>query len=108
MTDLIREAPLGQIIRYVSGNKLFLYQDEKPDFRCPNSYAHPETGKYSPSSLNASAVVESIEENSEEKVARDVEELEPKLTRTSTAAHCIMSFTGRPKMNWVWRRRNPW
>ncbi|KAK9342426.1 MFS general substrate transporter [Lipomyces starkeyi] len=46
MTDLIREAPLGQIIRYVSGNKLFLYQDEKPDFRCPNSYAHPETGKY--------------------------------------------------------------
>ncbi|KAK9481760.1 major facilitator superfamily domain-containing protein [Lipomyces starkeyi] len=66
MTDLIREAPLGQIIRYLSGNKLFLYQDEKPDFRCPDSYAHPETGKYSLSSLNASDAVENIEENSEE------------------------------------------
>ncbi|KAK9489716.1 major facilitator superfamily domain-containing protein [Lipomyces doorenjongii] len=93
MADLIREAPLGQIIRYLSGNKYFLYQDEKPDFKCPNSYGHPETVKESMASFNASEVGEISEGTSEEKVERDGEELGPQLTRTSTAAHRITSFT---------------
>ncbi|KAK9235730.1 major facilitator superfamily domain-containing protein [Lipomyces kononenkoae] len=93
MADLIREAPLGQIIRYLSRNKYFLYQDEKPDFECPSSYAHPETVKETVASFNGLEARENSEETSEEKVERDGEELGPTLTRTSTAAHRIMSFT---------------
>lgn len=29
MLDLIRDAPVGQIIRYVTGNKVLLYPEEK-------------------------------------------------------------------------------
>ena len=32
MTDIIRDAPLGQIIRYIFRDKVLLYPEEKPDF----------------------------------------------------------------------------
>ncbi|KAL8931362.1 MAG: hypothetical protein Q9211_007017, partial [Gyalolechia sp. 1 TL-2023] len=38
MADLFREAPIGQIIRFVSGNKFFLYPEERPDFQLPEAY----------------------------------------------------------------------
>ncbi|KAL7921906.1 MFS general substrate transporter [Trichoderma austrokoningii] len=38
MLDIIREAPLGQAIRFVSRNKLLQYPEEKPDFKLPDLY----------------------------------------------------------------------
>ena len=38
MADLIRDAPLGQIIRFVTGNRLLQYEEEKPGFELPASY----------------------------------------------------------------------
>lgn len=38
MSDLIREAPIGQIIRYISGNKYLQYPEEKPDFHLPQEW----------------------------------------------------------------------
>src|ERR1700712_1856917 len=38
MTDLIREAPLGQSLRWLSGNKLFQYPEERADFVVPVQY----------------------------------------------------------------------
>lgn len=42
--DLIRDAPMGQLIRYITGNRVLLYPEERPDFRCPASY-HPDTAE---------------------------------------------------------------
>ncbi|KAK3620813.1 hypothetical protein LTR56_020587 [Elasticomyces elasticus] len=39
MTDLIREAPLGQLMRFLSRNKLFQYPEEQPGFVLPLQYA---------------------------------------------------------------------
>ncbi|KAF5969123.1 hypothetical protein FBULB1_10403 [Fusarium bulbicola] len=38
MSDLIRDAPLGQLIRFVTRNKYLQYPEEKPDFRLPESW----------------------------------------------------------------------
>ncbi|KAL8992055.1 MAG: hypothetical protein Q9188_007667, partial [Gyalolechia gomerana] len=38
MADLFREAPIGQLIRFASGNKYFQYPEEKPDFQLPEAY----------------------------------------------------------------------
>ncbi|KAF2000257.1 multidrug transporter [Amniculicola lignicola CBS 123094] len=36
--DLVRDSPFGQILRYVTKNRVFLYPEEKPDFQCPSGY----------------------------------------------------------------------
>ena len=38
MSDLIREAPIGQILRFVTRNKVLLYPEEKPGFELPTEY----------------------------------------------------------------------
>jgi DHA1 family multidrug resistance protein-like MFS transporter len=40
MADLIREAPLGQLIRWISGNRLFKYPEERADFVLPAQYGN--------------------------------------------------------------------
>ncbi|GKU01695.1 major facilitator superfamily transporter [Fusarium langsethiae] len=35
MSDIIRDAPLGQLIRFVTRNKYLRYPEEKPDFKLP-------------------------------------------------------------------------
>ncbi|KAK3067024.1 hypothetical protein LTR53_016339 [Teratosphaeriaceae sp. CCFEE 6253] len=39
MKDLIREAPLGQMLRFLSFNRLFRYPEEQPGFVVPVQYA---------------------------------------------------------------------
>ena len=39
MKDLIREAPIGQAIRFLSRNRLFQYPEERADFTLPIQYA---------------------------------------------------------------------
>ena len=38
MTDLVREAPVGQIIRWVTRNRVLQYPEELPDFKLPEAY----------------------------------------------------------------------
>jgi DHA1 family multidrug resistance protein-like MFS transporter len=38
MSDLLRDAPVGQVIRWVTRNKYLQYPEEKADFQCPSSY----------------------------------------------------------------------
>lgn len=42
MADIIREAPLGQLIRWLTGNKYLKYPEEEADFQCPRCYSHTE------------------------------------------------------------------
>jgi DHA1 family multidrug resistance protein-like MFS transporter len=50
-TDIIRDAPFGQLLRYATGNRVLRYPEELPDFQCPHVYkdsnaasaaAHPD------------------------------------------------------------------
>ncbi|KAL9045645.1 MAG: hypothetical protein Q9214_001340 [Letrouitia sp. 1 TL-2023] len=38
MSDLIRDAPVGQVIRFITGNRVLLYPEEIPGFELPASY----------------------------------------------------------------------
>lgn len=40
MSATMRDAPLGQLLRLVSGNRFFRYQEELPDFQLPLGLAH--------------------------------------------------------------------
>ena len=43
MSALIRDAPFGQIVRYITNNRVFQYPEERPDFQLPAAYALAET-----------------------------------------------------------------
>jgi DHA1 family multidrug resistance protein-like MFS transporter len=36
--DTMRDAPVGQLIRFLTGNKFFQYPEEKPDFKLPEAW----------------------------------------------------------------------
>jgi MFS transporter, DHA1 family, multidrug resistance protein len=38
MSALLRDAPVGQLIRWVTKNRVLQYPEEKPGFVCPNDY----------------------------------------------------------------------
>jgi len=38
MSDLMREAPIGQLLRFVTKNKIFKYPEELPSFQLPETY----------------------------------------------------------------------
>lgn len=46
MSDLLRDAPIGQLIRWVTKNRVLRYSEEKPGFTCPSGY-HGEKSSYS-------------------------------------------------------------
>ncbi len=58
MTELIREAPLGQIIRWVTRNRVLQYPEELPGFELPETYNSilnsPDPEKHSIASRTAS------------------------------------------------------
>lgn len=45
MSELMREAAFGQIMRYLSGNRLFQYPEDRADFQLPSQYQNvdPDT-----------------------------------------------------------------
>lgn len=55
MSDLIREAPVGQIIRFITRNKFLQYPEEKPGFELPEAYRDAIEGKSSAPSVSHSA-----------------------------------------------------
>jgi DHA1 family multidrug resistance protein-like MFS transporter len=48
MSDIIRDAPIGQIIRWATNKRLLKYPEERSDFQCPHSYAHPDSAEQLP------------------------------------------------------------
>jgi DHA1 family multidrug resistance protein-like MFS transporter len=58
MKDLIREAPVGQLLRFITGNRVLLYPEEQPDFVLPDFYqkALNIRSKSSCSSANSSVI----------------------------------------------------
>jgi DHA1 family multidrug resistance protein-like MFS transporter len=38
MSELLRDAPVGQLIRWITKGKVLQYREEKHDFQCPRSY----------------------------------------------------------------------
>ena len=38
MSDLIRDAPIGQIVRWITGKRILQYPQERPDFQLPAAY----------------------------------------------------------------------
>jgi DHA1 family multidrug resistance protein-like MFS transporter len=84
MLELIREAPLGVVIRFLSRNRLLQYPEEQPDFKLPVQYlAHlgenidkphlpDETSPVSPSQREKT--IDKTEEGSRPQSAYDLEE----------------------------------
>ncbi|KAI1617991.1 major facilitator superfamily domain-containing protein [Exophiala viscosa] len=44
MSALLRDAPVGQLIRWVTRNKYLAYPEEDPNFRCPGCYQNESKG----------------------------------------------------------------
>lgn len=44
MSALIRDAPIGQIIRWATKNRVLQYPEERDDFELPTSYVHLKSG----------------------------------------------------------------
>ncbi|KAL2062206.1 hypothetical protein VTL71DRAFT_6472 [Oculimacula yallundae] len=38
MMDIVRDSTFGQIVRLLSSDRIFLYAEESPDFKCPKGY----------------------------------------------------------------------
>ena len=77
MVDILREAPFGQIVRLLTRNKYFLYPEEQPDFRCPNSYQDDGTPKFDN--------IKKLESGTEENTGKDIDTVDDlQLQRTLT------------------------
>jgi DHA1 family multidrug resistance protein-like MFS transporter len=61
MAALIRDAPFGQIVRYFTKNRVFLYPEERSDFEIPIAYnraIRPQPKRLSTSSTAAATALE--------------------------------------------------
>lgn len=71
MADIFREAPFGQLVRILSGNRFFLYPEERKDFHCPHCYH-----------VDATLALDKIAEQSSDSETNDVGSI--KASRTAT------------------------
>lgn len=55
MSDLIRDAPIGQIIRFVTGKRYLKYPEEEGDWQCPDAYQEKQQQKRSAVTSSASS-----------------------------------------------------
>jgi len=94
MSDLIREAPIGQIIRWATKNRVLQYPEEKPGFELPTSYITALNTNEKPASLLASRTTSNTPATLERvttKTSRDgLEDLEAaSLTRIKSRAESL-------------------
>jgi DHA1 family multidrug resistance protein-like MFS transporter len=76
MLALIRDAPAGQLIRYITKNRFLQYPEEQADFQIPAAYTHPTRPlpkRLSTSSSEASPTTEREGPATEEAVYPDPE-----------------------------------
>lgn len=45
MNEILRDAPIGQFLRYITKNKVLQYPEEQPGFQCPKVYFTGKHGK---------------------------------------------------------------
>lgn len=97
MIDTIRDAPFGQVVRYVTGNRVFQYPEELPGFKWPHSYDVKDEKKedevnHHPTDpviadAKSDAIVEPASVGLDQVVtAPDVENVNPPLTGTSSSS----------------------
>jgi MFS transporter, DHA1 family, multidrug resistance protein len=77
MADLIRDAPVGQLLRYITRNKVLLYPEEKPGFQCPSCYSEPDAAEKRLQAAMRSTSSTSMEKSAEEQVDAEKVALEP-------------------------------
>ena len=80
MSDLMREAPIGQLLRFITGNKVFKYPEEFDSFRLPESYN---------TMLNAPESEKNVSRSGSEavdQVAEDLPELKHHVTTRSVGS----------------------
>jgi DHA1 family multidrug resistance protein-like MFS transporter len=130
MSDILRESPAGQLIRYFTGNKIFKYAEEKEDFHCPTSYAPYDAAETSFRRDSASptphvSLTPSIDEKLEEVLSPEWEtappprpenpatatdsSLSPEVEATRTATHAsevLSRMTSRVNMEKVTTRQD--
>ncbi|KAL8809569.1 MAG: hypothetical protein Q9223_007907 [Gallowayella weberi] len=79
MADIIRDAPIGQIIRFVTRNRVLQYPEEKPGFQLPESY------NTALNALATSTIIEKDPNSSQSTSESDVSHPSQKLERKRTA-----------------------
>jgi DHA1 family multidrug resistance protein-like MFS transporter len=90
MSDLLRESPAGQLVRYFTKDKIFKYLEEKEGFQCPYSYSRCDSpGKALGAGSNLSirgtlSLADENEKSKEEEVpGPDLETAPPQRLRTT-------------------------
>jgi DHA1 family multidrug resistance protein-like MFS transporter len=106
MSDLIRDAPLGQLIRWVTRGRLLKYPEEVEGWQCPNCYSEPDhkekaiadyedTVKREELAAPAKATINEGEALEEVESRPPKEEIEPK----DETGYSTGSDDGRPQMD---------
>ena len=84
MSDLIREAPLGQLVRFLTGNRMFQYPEEKPDFQLPETYNTAlNSNEHDVPGEKTEARTPTTRQSSEEAKDADLEDLRKQVTTKS-------------------------
>ena len=100
MSDLVREAPLGQLLRFVSGNRFFQYPEERSDFELPTQYAiyqHSSRHSVDPTAENNTNADISTNEAGSEDVERDLSELDLVMSKTKSRQYTTPFSVERAK-----------
>ncbi|KIX98175.1 uncharacterized protein Z520_06255 [Fonsecaea multimorphosa CBS 102226] len=66
MSALLRDAPVGQVIRFVTRNKYLQYPEERSDFVLPESYQSHKLGAAHPPQQPTLAVPEDVEKKTDD------------------------------------------
>lgn len=62
MSDLLRDAPIGQLVRWVTRNRVLQYPEEKPGFHCPTDYRGEKSSTPIADPLTVSNITEKLDE----------------------------------------------
>ncbi|KAL9617564.1 MAG: hypothetical protein Q9160_007634 [Pyrenula sp. 1 TL-2023] len=112
MSSLLRDAPIGQIIRLLTKSKVLQYPEEKPDFTCPHGYndetveraatadATDEKGEEAPRISTSSASTRSVTTPATMK-----DEENPMDGASTPASQTLSKVVTRPEMDKVTTRR---
>lgn len=84
MADIIRDAPIGQIIRWITHNKYFRYPEEKPGFELPTTYITAMSSKKSTYYGDSRGTSNSLIAMERIPTQTSHDDLEIKLTRTKS------------------------
>lgn len=108
MSALIRDAPIGQLIRWVTGARYLKYPEEEDGFQCPVAYSDPEENDASPITPPAASPAAVEKEYPLPDLASAPTQPDPEriLSRDSTiySERTLSKIVTRPEMNTVTTR----